>query len=229
YFLSPAEVRLTANTTLRAGAGEPVRTTLEQYILADGAGLTIFLQRDGRWTKTLLDSPELSRVLAMDPAADLKLFMENLQMAELAGEETLDERTAHKIIVRVAGAALSELLPAEGETPNPVGSEAARFLAEGGDLQLTLWLDAENLALLKCQADLTQFMRKLAAGVDAFAARRNLDAATAKALKTALSDIKAEMEYTVAKLNNATPFVLPAEAALAEITPAAPSLTNPAP
>ncbi|MDR1069844.1 MAG: hypothetical protein LBL37_03575 [Gracilibacteraceae bacterium] len=221
YFLDPAEIRLLTDMTLRVGESAPTRETREQYIFAEDGGLTVFALEDGAWTKSFVASPELSRALALDPADDLRLFMENLRAAELAGEELLNERPAHKIIVRTAGSVLNQLLPAEGEESGRFGAAAAKVFEEAGDLQLTLWVDVETGTLVKLHANLTQFMKKLADATDELT-RPDLNAAAEAALKKTLSGVSAELEYTVSNINSAAPFALPLTAAEAKVIAPAP-------
>ncbi|MDR1961676.1 MAG: hypothetical protein LBQ16_05275 [Gracilibacteraceae bacterium] len=215
YFLKPLEARLLLDTELKTGEGATVRAVQEQYIFAADTGLTVYSLQNGRWLKSTLASPELNRALLMDPADDIRLFMDNLQEAEITGEELLDERPTQIITVRVAGEALRELVP-EGAETGVFDALTARMFEDAGDLQMTCWVDAESGALVKCRVDLTEFMRKLAGAVGAVAAREGLNDAEADTLRTALGDISAELEYTISNINAAAPFILPAEAGQAE-------------
>ncbi|MDR1603556.1 MAG: hypothetical protein LBS10_02030 [Gracilibacteraceae bacterium] len=209
YFLQPAEIRLLMDMALRVGEGETTHTAQEQYIIAENDEVTMYFLRAGRWYKSAAAAPELQQALAMDPADDIKLFMENLRTAEIAGEELVGERPAYKIIARTSGDMLHELLPDTGEGAGVPES----FFREAGDLQFTLWVDTETETLVKCHADLTEFMHQLADAVDDFAAQKGLGPAAADALRVTLTDLKAEAEYTVANLGAAAPFILPAAAA----------------
>jgi hypothetical protein len=142
----------------------------------------------------------------MNPADDIKLFAENLREAELLGEELLGERPAYKIIARVSGDMLHELLPVPGEQAGLLGAVSAQLFKDAGDLRLTLWVDVETQTLLKCGADLTEFMRRLSGAVDDVAARANLTPAEASALRVTLADLSAEIEYDIFRLDAATPF-----------------------
>ncbi|MFA6807357.1 MAG: DUF6612 family protein [Eubacteriales bacterium] len=180
---------------------------MEQYMIGENENFTIYQKIMGQWQKMVVDDPALVQMTQLDPSTNLKLFVDNMEKAEIIAEEKIGEKDTLKIELIASSNIFNEVLKDAGSSDLGLNSEIinADFLSKIGDMKYIIWVEKSTLDTLKCSMDLTENMRNLAT---ALAEDENVPAE----MKDVFKDMEISMEYTIENQNAAEDFTIPEEA-----------------
>ncbi len=188
--------------------------TMEQYMIQEEDGFTIYQNIEGKWYKMSISDPSLVEMMSMDPMENISLFMEYLKSAEVVGEEVIKERDAVKIDLTVSFDMYKEFLEKNSsmDVGGILGSGIMESLSDAGDLTYTVWVDKTSMEIVKYYMDLSEAMQKIGE------AMADQDDALPE-LSDIYKDIKMEMTMEVYNQNGVEDFEIPQEAMDAEELP----------
>jgi hypothetical protein len=208
-FFKPFRLKTEVEMQVLIPEQETYTTRYEEYLIDEGERLMLYIHNEGVWQKKPVFSSEISQVLQADAAKDLKLFTDNMKSAVFAGQEQQGEQLADKYELIISGeVAESFLAGLSGIFPPTLITE---LLPLAGDIQATVWLDAETGLISGYAMNLTDFMRRLTAFVDSYnpTAEEPLTEEQRNTLKKALLTVGMDWQCLIKNIDAATEFTLP--------------------
>ncbi|MFZ5942588.1 MAG: DUF6612 family protein [Bacillota bacterium] len=187
-------------------SGESV--AIEQYMEQTEKGLNVYQKVEEQWIKMSMNDPSLAEMMNMDPANNMKIFLENLKEAKILNQE---EKVGEKDTVKIEMAASSEIyedlmkqMPGMNfsQANMPFGPE---FLSKMGDIKYVLWIDKLTLETVKTSMDLTENIQNLGKAL--------VDSGTVpKELAGIFAGMEMSASYEIYNLDTAEKFEIPEEA-----------------
>ena len=219
-FLNPLKAKLVMDLTT---AGIPVpemedgKIRTEQYIITENNGIISYQKQGDQWYKMVLSDTDLNKLMQLNPAENLKLFMDNLKAAEIVGDETVNNVKTVKINLTASGEIFADLL---GDVDSfGLGSQidmlTKEILNNIGDLSFSIWVDKTNLDFIKGTIDLTPVLNNLSTVIasSSFPGMEELTPDERDMMTAMFDSMNMTMEYYIKNIDKAEDFKLPPEAA----------------
>lgn len=162
--MDPMKMRMILNIDMPQ-LGEP--QSIEQYLIEEEEGFTIYQNIQNNWHKMVINDPSLVEMMSMDPVQNVELFMKYLKKAEITGEEVINDRDVVAVDLTVSFDMYKEFLENNQsmDIGNIVDSGIMDKLSGLGDLSYSIWIDKENLEIVKYHMDFSEAMQKIGAAL----------------------------------------------------------------
>jgi len=181
--------------------------TIEQYMEETEEGTNIYQGTSGQWIKMNLKDKAFAEMMNMDPSKSLAIYLENLEKAEVLGEEKLGEKETVMIEMIASSKMYEEImknLPSGNMLPNQLPLDPS-ILSEIGDIKGIIWVDKLTLDILKTSMDMTENIQNLG---KTFVTKGIMPEEAAQVF----TGMEMAVEYEMKNFNNAKEFSIPEEA-----------------
>lgn len=181
-----------------------------QYLEQKENQIYMYQNVDNQWFKMKIDDSELSELMEMDPSKNIDLFLKNLKNVELLGSETINNREAVKLKMVASTEMYKELMNdfPVGDVKDKVSLDLD-MLSQMGDIEGIIWVDKQNLNILKTSMDLSKNINNLAESL-------KKEGELPKEVIDVFLSMKVKVDYEIFNIDKATKITIPEEARNAE-------------